>query len=179
MKRTSLVLTAALFAFSPLGPFANVAHATGSPFQSFFISLQGQWSGTGEVQSLAADGTTQDVKYEIQVEFERADQDNTWSATNHITTESGGTSQNNAAYTISGDLLLVGSYNGSEPVQVTEISSKGLTYLTNRTDALTGRNYTFSFHVELDAYGDTMTGHNMVQTNSVTIQDETFTAKKW
>ena len=173
MKKTSLVLAALVFALS------SAARAQGSPFESLFTSLEGQWSGTGTTQSLNADGSTQSVNYEIQVAFGRADQQNTWTATNHLTTETGMTSQNDAAYTVSDDLLLVAAGGVTEPVQVTEISSKGLVYLTNRTDAFTGRNYSFSFQVGLNSSGDTMTGHNTVQTNGVTIQDETFTAKKW
>jgi hypothetical protein len=75
--------------------------------------------------------------------------------------------------------LLVSSNSQAEPVQVTQADPRNLTYQFQRTDVLSGRTYVLTFHIELDDSGDNLTGHNTVQTNGVTIEDETFTAKKW
>jgi len=166
MKRTQTVLAALFIAFSATG------HADGSPFQSFFSSIEGRWAGTGVVHQLGADGTVQDLNYKIDIQADRSQQPDTWTLSNQLT-------KNLAAYTISGDLLLVSTQGSTEPVQIVQISPMGLTYTTQRTDFMTGRNYSFTFHVEIDASGNSIIGENTTQTNGVTIQDESFAATRW
>ena len=182
MKTTLALVLAALFATS-------AAHATeateaneATPLTSFFSSLEGSWQATGLIHLLDANGNDQAIKYASEIRVEHTsqfDDDTVWAITNQITSDNGTTSQNNDSYIVRGKQLFVSAAGQLEPVQVTESSPFSLTYKMQRADVLTGRVYNFSFHTELKFPGGTLEGHNTVETNGVTITDETFNAKKW
>jgi hypothetical protein len=156
------------------------ARADEPRLQSFFSALEGDWDGSGVVHQIDSAGNPQTASYTLQISAQASGLDGTWTITNQLTSDSGATSQNSGTYVVKGDLLLISGPSGTtEPVQIVESSPTTLTYSFQRADAVTGRTYVFTFHTALGAQGDTLKGHNKIETNGVAVMDETFTAKRW
>ena len=161
MKTFTLLVTTLLLATS--------AHASEGTLTSFLDSISGRWDGRGQVQN-----ASERIGYRMDLELAREPADvASWNLHTQANSDSGSIVTQNVAFSVRGDIL----YVSGEPVRILETSPLSLTYQITRSDFYSGRIYVTTYQAQSD--GRTMTGHNTVETNGVSIQDETFTAHHW
>jgi len=159
---------------APPASVSSLTESRGKKMEQFFESIEKNWRGEGVFRKLSHEGTYEEKEYDIRMDVDADHWDKVWELDIEKRFEDSTYQYDNPQYHVRNDFLFLGQYS-NEPVQVTEVNEKKLSYQFQRTDVLTGRTYYFVIEMKKARYH--FEASVTVTLNGVMIEQDTFKVK--